>query len=134
MIQNKIVIHYQDGRMMKGITIDFFPNKDIFHLVPADSPPGTKPLEVSVPELKAIFFVKEFGGNPKYEDKKEFDPGKNFFGRKIKVMFKDGELMIGTTSGYEPSRSGFFVTPVDPISNIDRCFVVKTATKDVTLL
>jgi hypothetical protein len=134
MIQNKIVIHYQDGRMMKGITIDFFPNKDIFHLVPADSPPGTKPLEISVPELKAIFFVKEFGGNPKYEDKKEFDPGKNFFGRKIKVVFKDGELMIGTTSGYEPNRSGFFVTPVDPISNIDRCFVVKTATKDVSLL
>ena len=132
MIQNKIVIHYQDGRLMKGITIDFFPNKDNFHLIPADTSPGTKPLDVSVPELKAVFFVRNFDGNPHYEDKKEFDSAKNLIGRKIKVMFNDGELMVGVTNGYDPNRSGFFVTPVDPISNIDRCFVVTRATKEVS--
>jgi hypothetical protein len=134
MIQNKIVIHYQDGRLVKGITNDFFPNKDSFHLIPADTSPGNKPLDVSVPELKAVFFVRNFDGNPHYEDKKEFDPAKNLIGRKIKVTFKDGELMIGITNGYDPNRPGFFVTPVDPISNIDRCFVVKSATREVSFL
>jgi hypothetical protein len=134
MIQNKIVIHYQDGRLVKGITNDFFPNKDSFHLIPADTSPGNKPLDVSVPELKAVFFVRNFDGNPHYEDKKEFDPAKNLIGRKIKVTFKDGELMVGITNGYDPNRPGFFVTPVDPISNIDRCFVVKSATREVSFL
>lgn len=134
MIQNKIVIHYQNGRLAKGITTDFFQNKDTFHLTPADTSPGAKPVDVSVPDLKAIFFVRKFDGNPHYEDKKEFDPAKNTIGRKIKVTFKDGELMVGTTNGYEPSRPGFFVTPADPASNIERCFVVKAATREVSFL
>ncbi|HYA14248.1 MAG TPA: hypothetical protein VEF33_07910 [Syntrophales bacterium] len=134
MIQNKIVIRYQDGRVMKGITNDFFPNKDIFHLIPTDAVPGSKPLDVLVPELKAVFFVKDFGGNPEYNDIKEFDSTKPVVGRKIKVVFKDGELMIGTTHGYQPGRPGFFVVPADPQSNIERCFVVTSATQEVSFI
>jgi hypothetical protein len=134
MIQNKIVVHYQDGRVMKGFTSDFMPNKDIFHLVPMDIPPGSLPLPVSVPESKAVFFVKDFKGNPQYQDKKEFDSTKPAMGRKIKVVFKDGELLAGTTQGYQPGRPGFFVFPVDQQSNIDRCFVVSAATKSVSFV
>jgi hypothetical protein len=134
MIQNKIVIHYQNGRLAKGITTDFFPNKDGFHLIPADTSPNVKPLDVSLPELKAVFFVRKYDGNPNYEDRKEFGTAKNTIGRKIKVAFKDGELMVGTTNGYEPNRPGFFLTPADPVSNIERCFVVKSATKEVSFL
>ena len=134
MIQNKIVIHYQDGRLVKGITNDFFPNKDSFHLVPADATPGTTPLDVHVPELKAVFFVRNFDGNSRYDDIKEFDPAKNLIGRKLKVAFKDGELMVGVTNGYEPSRPGFFLSPADTKSNIERCFVVTKATREVSFI
>ena len=134
MIQNKIVIHYQDGRLVKGITNDFSPNKDSFHLIPADTSPSTIPLDVRVPELKAVFFVRKFDGNPHYDDKEEFDPAKNLIGRKIKVTFKDGELLVGTTNGYEPNRPGFFLSPADTGSNIERCFVVKSATREVSFI
>ena len=134
MIQNKIVVHYQDGRLMKGITNDFFPDKDHFHLVPINVAPGSKALELRTTELKAVFFVKEFGGNPDYVDRKEFDPAKSLIGRKIKVVFKDGELMVGTTLGYQPNRPGFFVVPVDTKSNIERCFVVTAATQEVSFI
>ena len=134
MIQNKIVIRYQDGRLMKGITNNFFPNKDVFHVVPLDSPPGTKPLEVSIPDLKAILFVREFDGNPEYDDKKDFGPNKSVIGRKIKVVFKDGELLVGTTNGYQPNRPGFFIEPADMLSNILRCFVVTPATREVSFI
>jgi hypothetical protein len=43
MIQNKIVVRYQDGRINKGVTSDFSPNKDLFHLHPMDALPETKP-------------------------------------------------------------------------------------------
>jgi len=131
MIQNKIVVRFKDGRLMKGFTNDFLPNKDLFHLVPMDTPPGSKPLDVRIPELKAVFFVKEFGGNPGYKDKQEFDPTKPAMGRKIQVTFKDGETLLGTTQGYQPGRPGFFVVPADTQSNIERCFVVSAAAQEV---
>ena len=73
MIQDKIVAHYQDGRLLKGITTNFVPNKDFFHFIPMNSPPGSKLLELRTAGLKGLFFVKEFGGNPNYKEKKEFD-------------------------------------------------------------
>ena len=134
MIQNKIVVRFQDGRIMKGITSDFMPNKDSFHILPMDALPNVKPLPVAVRELKAVFFVKDFAGDPQYQDKKEFDSTRPVTGRKIKVVFKDGELLIGTTQGYQPGRPGFFVIPIDPNANSDRCFVVSAATNQVSLV
>ncbi|MBN1473171.1 MAG: hypothetical protein JW914_01020 [Syntrophaceae bacterium] len=134
MIQNKIVVRYMDGQLLKGVTNDFFPNKDVFHLVPTEAPQGSKSLELSTANLKAIFFVKGYVGNPDYDDKKEFDQNKATVGRKIKVLFKDGELMVGTTNGYQPGRPGFFVVPADPNSNIERCYVLASATQEVSFI
>jgi len=134
MNQNKIVAHYQNGQLFKGTANDFFPNKDIFHFVPMDAPPGSKPLELRTTSLKGLFFVKDYLGNPDYHEKKEFDPSKPVVGRKIKVLFKDGELMVGTTNGYQRDRPGFFVIPADPNSNNERCFVVASATTEVSLI
>lgn len=134
MILNKIVARYQDGRMMKGSSTDFMPNKDIFHVVPVDSPPGSKPFDIFVKDLKAVFFVKDFDGKGRDGNKQDFDPAKPVAGRKIKVVFKDGEVMTGTTQGYQPGRPGFFVVPADPKSNIDRSFVVSAATLEVTFI
>lgn len=133
-MQNKIVIHYNDGHLLKGITTDFFPNKESFHITPVGAASDNKPQEVHIAGMKAVFFVKAFDGNPGYGDKKEFEPGKPAVGRKIKVVFNDGELMVGTTNGYQPGRPGFFVNPADPKSNIDRCFVLTKSTREVQLL
>mgnify|MGYP000010131113 CR=1 FL=1 len=134
MIQNKIVVRYMDGQLIKGVTTDFFPNKNNFHVLPAEAPQGSKPLELSTANLKAIFFVKGYGGNPDYDDKKEFDQDKATVGRKIKILFKDGELMVGTTNGYQPGRPGFFIVPADPNSNIERCYILSAATQEVSFI
>ena len=133
-MQNKIVIRYVDKRIEKGITTDFAPNKENFHVTPVGFKPGDKPLEVRIKDLKAVFFVKDFSGNPDYQDKKDFEACKSVFGRKIRVLFKDGEELVGTTMGYQPDRPGFFVVPVDAKSNIERCFVVTRATSEVKLM
>jgi len=134
MLQNKVVVHFQDGRIIKGTTADFFPDKERFHLNQIDAPVGSKPIEVQISQLKAVFFVKDYRGQPKREDKNEFDPSKPPMGRKIKVRFKDGEEILGTTQGYQAGRSGFFVIPADPDSNNERCFVVASATQEVSLV
>jgi hypothetical protein len=133
-MQNKIVVRYKDGRLMKGITGDFMPNKDLFHLVPLDASAGAKPLDVPVRELKAVFFVKDYAGNSAYQEKKEFEPARPVPGRKIKVVFTDSEVILGTTQGYQADRPGFFIIPADPQSNNDRCFVLSAATQEVSFV
>jgi hypothetical protein len=84
--------------------------------------------------LKAVFFVRDFAGNPMHEERKEYKEGEKPQGRKVEVMFKDGEVLVGTTLGYDPSRPGFFIFPADPKSNNVRVFVVSTAVKKVRFL
>lgn len=128
---NKVVAHFADGRIVKGVTSDFLAAKDAFHLAPADAAAGARPLDVRVSELKALFFVKDFGGVSGRRRAQDFE--KPPVGRKIKVTFKDGEILVGTTQAYQAGRPGFFVVPADPGNN-ERCFVVSAATKEVSLL
>ena len=134
MSQNKIVAHYLNGQLFKGVANDFFPTKELFHLAPMDAPPGSKPVELQITGLKALFFVKEYDGNPDYHETNEFDPSMPLVGRKIKVIFKDGELMVGTTNGYQPIRPGFFLIPADSNSNNERCYVITPATTEIMLI
>jgi hypothetical protein len=131
---NKVVARFADGTMIKGFTTDFVPAKDLFHVAPADAPPGTKPAAVQTKDLKALFFVRDLAGDPQYQDSQEFNPLKPPVGRKIRVRFKDGEVLVGTTQGYQPGRPGFFPVPADPGSNIERCYVISAATDEVTFL
>ena len=134
MIQNRIVVRYRDGRILKGYTGDFLPTKAAFHLTPLDAPAGTKPTLVQVAELKAVFFVKDLVGNPAHRERLEFRADKPAVGRKIRVVFNDGEILVGTTQGYDPTRAGFFVVPADAESNNERCFVVGRAAAKVTFI
>jgi len=132
---NKVVARYVDGRLIKGSTSDFVPAKEFFHVAPADAAKGTKPALVQVKDLKAIFFVKDFVGRPDYTPKNEFEGDRAPQGRKIKVVFADGEMIVGTTQGYQPGRAGFFMVPADQAdNNIERCYVVSAATTEITLL
>jgi len=134
MIQNKIVARYLNGQVMKGITSDFMPNKELLHLLPENAPPNSKPLPITLKDLKALFFVKDFKGDPQYQEKKEFGPTQAVAGRKIKVVFSDGEVLVGTTQGYQPGRPGFFLFPADSKSNTDRCYIVSTSVKSVSYI
>ena len=132
---HKVVARFQDGRLLKGSTSDFLPNRDHFHLSAVDAPPGAKPVELRFAELKALFFVRDFAGKPRpQKDPVEPPPGLPGAGRGIRVMFRDGEILVGTTNGYQPGRLGFFVVPADPDSNNERCFVISSAAHDVALL
>ncbi|HEY5998473.1 MAG TPA: hypothetical protein VI078_04130 [bacterium] len=134
MIQNKIVVRFLDGRRLKGYTGDFLPSKPAFHVMPLDAPPGTKPMLVQISELKAVFFVKDLVGNPEHRERLEFRPDRPPVGKKIRVVFRDGEVLVGTTQGYDPTRAGFFLVPADHESNNERCFIIGRATTKVQFL
>jgi hypothetical protein len=118
---NKIIVRFKDGMIMKGNTSDFSPNKVRFHLNRMDG----KTEEIDIENLKAVFFVKDFGGNKDYQEK--YEDSIHGAGRKIEIEFTDGESITGYALGYSPDRHGFFITPADLSSNNERIFVVKSA-------
>ncbi len=129
----RVVARYSDGRLMKGFTQDFFPTKERFHLTAADNPSGG-PIEVSINDLKAIFMVRDFIGDPLYKERNKYLEEEKPSGRKIEVTFKDGEILVGSTLGYDPKRQGFFIFPADPMSNSIRAYVVSFAVEKVRYL
>jgi hypothetical protein len=64
MDSNKIVARFADGRIRKGYTWDFSPNKRIFHIVIDHNGQPTELEELDLADLKAVYFVKTFAGNP----------------------------------------------------------------------
>ena len=130
-IDNKVVVRFRDGRIVKGHTSDFYPNRDFFHVTEAKT--DKKVIEVSLSLLKAVFFVKNLDGNKAHSNHDDFT--KESFaktpGLKLKVTFFDGEVIYGSTTGYSPDREGFFLLPANKESNNNRIFVVKDSTTKV---
>lgn len=131
---NKVIARYMDGTLIKGVTNDFLPMKDIFHISEHGGGGVAAPVEIKTDDLKALFFVHDFDGNPEHDELKEFEDDKRYTGRKLRVQFKDGEVLIGTTLGYQKGRRGFFLESVDEESNIERCFVISDATVSVEFI
>jgi hypothetical protein len=125
---NNIVVHFLDGSVKRGTTLDFFPSKSTFHLT---APDGSI-REVNLSELKAVFFVRKLEGPEEYRERKGFFDTDNK-GKKVMVEFFDGEVIFGYTLTFSPKKLGFFMTPGDPRSNNEKIFVVHSATKRIKI-
>ena len=129
-----IIARFRDGRMKKGYSQDFFPNKPLFHLQVQSEDASAEPEELRVNQLKAVFFVKDFEGNPGYQERKSFVEGDKSTGRRVEVIFEDDEVLQGSVLGYNAQQAGFFLFPVDSKSNNDRVFVVNASVKNIKYL
>ncbi len=121
--RSKVVVAYLDGRRLKGYVYNFSALHETFRLFLHEEAPQARGTDVLVNDLKAVFFVKDFAGNPAYKESQRVDPAR--VGRRIEVTFADGEVINGTTDAYNPHKPGFFISPADPEWNTLRVFVVK---------
>jgi Family of unknown function (DUF6982)/PilZ domain len=128
----RIVARHTDGKIVKGYTQDFHPSRPQFSLWPSIHATPKERVLVPIARLKALFFVRDFNGNPQYQERKSF--GSKSQGRRVEVTFSDGEVVLGTTLNYRPDGQGFFVSPADPGANNTRVFVVSAALRRVRFL
>jgi hypothetical protein len=129
---NKVVAHYLDGRVIKGVSLDVDAERPTCHVRTADKGPA----EVKLADLKALFFVKDLAGDPAHHEGTAVDPGdvRTRGACRIAVEFGDGERLVGLTVRYPPVRSFFFVLPADPQSNNIRILVNRAAVKKMEQL
>ncbi len=139
--QNLVVAKYRDGRMIKGVTYNFGSKKRAFHVIPItdEKKEGTqRGVEVVIPELKAIFFVKSlegrkgvFGLESLLKEEEDVEGGTTI---KVRVTFHDGEALVGTTHGYSREKQGFFIVPLEKEDNNLRVFIVFNSAKEIEVL
>ena len=119
-----VVAHYADGRVVKGHTADFSGTRPTFTLTPITGAERSEPVVVRLQDLKAVFFVRDFAGDPDYSEWKHFEVPR--LGLKVALKFTDGEVMVGAklplTTDY-----GFLLFPADRGSNNEKVFVVNAA-------
>ncbi len=131
---SKIVMRYADGRVLKGYTLNFDPEKPTFILYKGDPETSRKRLEISLKDLKAIFFVRTFLGNPDSKEPRKIPDRLKVFGKKVEVTFKDREVLVGSILDEEPPERGFFLFPTNPRSNNVMIFAVSEAVQDIRFL
>jgi hypothetical protein len=118
----RVVVRYADGRVLKGY-VDFDPEQSSLRLVPLTEPDADD-IEIQVKDLKALFFVRTFEGDPSHDESKDLYQARPPGTRKVSVRFRDGEELIGYTRQLDRHRSGLFFTPLDSRSNNLRVFAV----------
>ncbi|NOZ88127.1 MAG: hypothetical protein GXP49_18095 [Deltaproteobacteria bacterium] len=126
-MENKLVVRFLNGNLIKGYSNNFQPEKNAFHITTLEG--DVK--EIRVDQCKAVFFVKTFDGNSGYEEERRFnDPVPSGY-RKIRVEFNDGERLVGKSITYRDGRPWFFLEPADPKSNNDRIYIPMSSVRDL---
>jgi hypothetical protein len=122
----KVVARYADGEVLKGYACDFDPDQAQFHLALAHGS-LQEAVEVSLKDLKALFFVRTFDGNAHYNESRDLYQSRPPGTRKIRLEFQDGELLVGYATAPDTRRFGLFVSRLDPLSNNRRVFAVTSS-------
>ena len=131
-MEKKVVVHMKDGMIHKGVTHDFDPDGQAFHMLPGEG--GGVPVKVDVDEMKALFYVKDYMGNRDFVARSEFDEAQRSARRAV-VVFNDAEEIWGLL-GEEHSDEGlgFLFYPSDKNDNNIRIFVIRSAIKELRLV
>ncbi len=128
-MEDKVVAHFKDGRTQRGFTQDFRPDTDSFHLLPSEG--GGIPTTIRLDDLKALFYVKDYGSMRRQVDRAKQFGGSAYKGQKTVVEFKDGEKIWGFAEEYAANNRGFYFIPADPQENNTRIFIVNSSVKQI---
>jgi hypothetical protein len=91
---------------------------------------------IPLPEIKGVFFVRDFDGNPQRSERKLFQSRPRLAGLWVQMTFKDKEVLEGLLPNnlVELSPEGFLITPADLYSNNLKIFVPRTALSKIDVL
>jgi hypothetical protein len=140
-----VKVHQSSGRKRVVIRkLDKSLNKGFVDPISYLRPDGVEILDregrlctVPIAELKAVFFVREFEGNPRRDERKVFQSRpKLLAGLWVRMVFKDNEVLEGLLPNdlLEVPTNGFLITPPDVYSNNVKIFVPRCALAAIHVL
>ena len=143
--EHKVVIHLNTGEMIRGY-IEANSHKPGPSLGPSDFdasrvvsvriPNVNDPLTIQLQDLKAIFVVKSFRGDPKRKGLRFYSNGPAVGHIWVEIQFKDNEIIEGLVdnSVQHLLADGFWLRPSDSGGNNICAYVNKAAIADYRVL
>lgn len=135
MLSNPVVIHFKNSGIKKGYLKKFAFYRDNFTLLEVDKKNKVRSkgeTDISVSDIKAIFFVKDLDGNKGYRE--TWDMAREGFGDRVEVTFVDGERIVGYAKDHAQKQTGFILYPADPKSNNYIVGVFHSSIKDIKVM
>jgi len=124
----KVVIQTRERELFRGFSKADFIAGSTIKVIDEKG----KQFELPLENLKAVFFVRDFNGNPKYNEVRFLSTqGKSVRWVVAEIRFQDDEVVEGKIRNdleFLTGR-GFFLFPSDEIGNTEVIYVVKTAIK-----
>jgi hypothetical protein len=122
-----IVAHRTNGTIEKGTSLDV----DIKHPACHLRRETGEVIEILLADVKALFFVKSLAGESTRHESKEPHVGDSRLvgARRVRVVFADGEEVVGLMNRYPPITPFFFMLPIDAQSNNIRILINGAAVK-----
>jgi len=128
---HKVIVRTRDGEVIPG-----FANQDrIRNTLKIITQQGNEQT-FNLDKLKAVFFVKDFQGNPEYDEIKFLNKQSVSSMIWVRVEFFDGEVLEGKIlNNMELICSpGFYLSPSDQDTNNKRVYVIKSSLKNFIIL
>ena len=93
-------------------------------------------VHVLMSEVKGIFFVRDFEGNPDRAERKIFRSRPRLAGLWVRMTFKDSEVLEALLANnlLDVDPLGYLVTPPDVYSNNLRIFIPRSALTEMEVL
>ena len=93
-------------------------------------------VHVPLSQVKGVFFVRDFSGNPDRAERKIFRSRPRLAGLWVRMTFKDNEVLEALLPNnlLTVDPLGFLVTPPDVYSNNLRIFIPRTALTEMEVL
>ncbi len=129
----RVVIRKLDKSLVKGFVDPHkFLSQDSVEILDLEG----RLLHVLLDEIKGVFFVREFEGNPHRQERKVFHSRPRLGGLWVRLTFKDNEVMEGLMANnlllLDPQ--GYQLTPADLYSNNLRVFIPRSALSGLEVL
>jgi hypothetical protein len=114
MFEQKVVVRYKDGKTLAGFGDSFVAGEAEILVQDLNEAIHRVPLS----DVKMVCFVRTFGTDPAETHR---PAGRVLYqaipGNRVRVAFRDGEVLEGVTSLQSRPTRGFFLTPLNPHGN-----------------
>jgi hypothetical protein len=131
--RKKVVVRQLDGGLVKGfVDSGSYLDSNGAEVLDREGHLVTIGLDV----IKAIYFVRDFEGDPNRQERKVFNTRPRVSGVWVRLAFKDGEILEGLLANnlLDVEPQGFTITPPDYYANNLRIFVPRNALGSVEVL
>lgn len=136
-MEHRVVARFKDGRLLKGLARDPAPGSGLLRLrLPGES---NVPIDIRLEDLKGVFFVKTWEGNPAYVESEEgfangeLESNGTYRMQRTVAGFQDGERLKGYSHNFAPDLPTLCFFPYDPFGNNYKVLIVCSALSDIEI-